>query len=120
MGASFGAKVIEIWPVRKAGPEHSTVASGSEIGALGDREALQVAAPPVDCAEARPIAAAIDARAARPRSLRPGDGEMDAAAEIDAVRAVVDLDQYRERVAGTVLLARGLRHPFGRLAALFA
>ena len=45
---------------------------------------------------------------------------MDAAAEIDAVGAVIDLDQHRERVAGASLLAHGLRHPFGRLAAHFA
>ncbi len=32
-------------------------------------------------------------------SLFGGDCEMDAAAEIDAVGAVVDLDQHRERVA---------------------
>src|SRR5271169_2060224 len=45
---------------------------------------------------------------------------MDAAAEIDAVGAVIDFDQYRKRVAGTSFLAHGLRHLFGRLATQFA
>src|SRR6516165_4420106 len=45
---------------------------------------------------------------------------MDAAAEIDAVGAVINLDQHRQRMGGTGLLAYGLRHPLGRLAAHLA
>ena len=45
---------------------------------------------------------------------------MDAAVAIDAVGAVIDLDQHGERVGGTSLLAHGLRHRFRRLAAQFA
>jgi hypothetical protein len=45
---------------------------------------------------------------------------MDAAAEIDAVGAVIDLDQHCQRMGGTGLPAHGLRHPFGRLATHFA
>ena len=95
-----------------------------EIGALGDREALQVAAQAVeaelDGTEAHPVAAAIDPRAARFDPVSGGDREMDAAAEIDAVGAVIDLDQHRQRVAGAGLPAYGLGHLFGRLAAHFA
>ena len=45
---------------------------------------------------------------------------MDAAAEIDAVGAVVDLDQHRESMAGAGFLARCRGHLLGRLAAQFA
>jgi hypothetical protein len=46
--------------------------------------------------------------------------EMDAAAEIDTVGAVVDVDQHRECVSGAGLVTGGLGHPFGPLAAHFA
>ena len=65
-----------------------------EIGAFRDREALEVAAQAVeaelDRTQAHPVATAIDARAARFDALLRGDREMDAAAEIDAVGAVMD------------------------------
>ena len=68
-----------------------------EIGALGDRQTLEVAAQAVaaelDRAEAHPVAAAIDARATGFHPFLGGDREVDAAAEIDAVGAVIDLDQ---------------------------
>jgi hypothetical protein len=86
-----------------AGRETPITSSGShplEIGALGDREAVEVAAQAVeaelDGAQADPVAAAINARAAGFDSVLGGDGEMDAAAEIDTVRAVVDFDQHGE------------------------
>jgi hypothetical protein len=96
----------------------------SKIGALGDRQALQVAAQAVEAelhgAEADPVAPAIDARAAGVDPFLSRDREMDAAAEIDAVGAVVDLDQHREGMAGASLLAHGARHRVGGLAAHFA
>ena len=45
---------------------------------------------------------------------------MDATAEIDAVGAVIDLDQHRQSMGGTGLLAHRLRRPFGYIAAHFA
>ena len=67
-----------------------------EIGALGDWEGLEVAAQAVeaefDGAEPRPVAAAIDARTAGFDPICGGDREMDAAAEIDAVGAIIDLE----------------------------
>ena len=42
---------------------------------------------------------------------------MDAAAKIDAVRVVIDLDRHRERVGGPGFPARGSRDPLGRVAA---
>jgi hypothetical protein len=94
-----------------------------EIGALGDGEALQVAVQAIeaefDGAEANPVAAAMDARAARFDALLGGDCEMDAAAEIDTVGAVVDFDEHGERVARAGLLARCARDRLGRLAAQF-
>jgi hypothetical protein len=81
-----------------------------EIGAFGDGEALEVAAQAVeaefDGAEPDPVAAAIDARAAGFDTLLGGDCGMDAAAEIDAVGAVVDFDEHGERVGRAGLLAR--------------
>src|SRR5271170_8237650 len=73
----------------KRSPIHAVVRSHAfEIGAFGDREALEVAAQAVeaelDGAEADPLAAAIDARAARLDPLLGVDCEIDAAAEIDA------------------------------------
>jgi hypothetical protein len=88
-----------------------------EVGALGDRQTLQVAAQAVeaelDRTQAHPIAAAIDARAGFD-ALLGGDREMDAAAEIDAVGAVVDLDQHRERVGCAGLPAHCARRPLRR------
>src|SRR5215472_17710552 len=94
-----------------------------EIGVFGDRQALQIAAQAVeaelDRTEPQPVAAAIDARAAGFRPFSRGDRKMDAAAEIDAVGAVFDLDQHGERVARAGLLPHRLRYPFSRLAAHF-
>ena len=88
-----------------------------EVGALGDRQTLQVAAQAVeaelDRTQAHPIAAALDARAGFD-ALLGGDREMDAAAEIDAVGAVVDLDQHRERVGCAGLPVHCARRPLGR------
>src|SRR5215467_4698820 len=95
-----------------------------EIGTLRDREVLKMAAQAVktefDGAETDPVAATIDARAAGFGALVRGDREVDAAAKVDAVGAIVDLDQYRKRMTGTSLTADGLRHFFGRLTAHFA
>ena len=74
----------------------------SNLVALGDRETLEVAAQAVETelngTQPHPVAAAIDARAARFHPLLGGDREMDAAAEIDAVGPAVDLDQQRQRM----------------------
>src|SRR6266850_8618767 len=95
-----------------------------EVGALGDREALEVAAQAVeaelDGAEAHPVATAVNARAAGFHTFLGGDREIDAAAEIDAVGTVVDLDQYRQGVTCAGLLAGSAGHRLGRLAAQFA
>src|ERR1700730_11384035 len=95
-----------------------------EIGALGDREALEIAAQAVeaelDGAEAHPVATAVNARAAGFHTFLGGDREIDAAAEIDAVGTVVDLDQYRQGVTCAGLLAGCAGHRLGRLAAQFA
>jgi len=45
---------------------------------------------------------------------------MDAAPEIDAVGAVVDLDQHGQRMGSSGLPAHGLRHLFGGLAVQLA
>src|SRR5204863_2947980 len=86
--------------------------------------ALEVAAQAVeaqlDGAEAHPVAPAIDPRAAGFDAVLGGDCEIDAAAEIDAVRAVIDLDQHGESMAGAGFLARRTGHLLGRLAAQFA
>src|SRR5579872_5494829 len=75
-----------------------------EVDALGDRQAAQVAAQTIhaelDCAEAHPVAAADDARAPRHDLRRGRDADVDRAAEIDAVGALVDRDQHRQRVGG--------------------
>ena len=62
--------------------------------------AAQAVEAELDGTQAHPVATAIDARAARLDPVPRGDREMDAAAKIDAVGAVIDLDQYRERVMG--------------------
>src|SRR5262249_23175492 len=94
-----------------------------KIGAFGDREALQITAQAVeaefDRTQPHPAAAAIDTRATRFDPVFRGDREMDAAAKIDAVGAIIDLDQHGERVRGTGLLAYRLGHLFGGLAAHF-
>jgi hypothetical protein len=78
-----------------------------EIGALGDGEALEVAAQAVeaelDDIEARPVAAAIDTRAAGSDALLGSDLKVDAAAEIDAVGAVM----------ACAVLARAIRSAAG-------
>src|SRR5436190_621485 len=71
-------------------------------------------------AAADPVAAAIDARAAGFDAVLGGDCEMNAAAEIDAVGAVIDFDQRGESVACAGFLARRTCHLLGRLAAHFA
>src|ERR1700736_1533493 len=95
-----------------------------EVGALGHRQGLEVAAQAVeaelDGTQAHPGAAAIDARAAGLDALLASDREVDAAAEIDAVGAVIDLDQDREGVRGAGLLAHRTRHRLGGLAGEFA
>src|SRR5215831_2835624 len=95
-----------------------------EICPFGDWQALQVAAQAVeaelDGAEAYPVAPAIDAGSARFNAVSSGDREMDAAAEIDAVRSVVDFDEHRERVAGAGLGAHRAGDRLRGLAADFA
>src|SRR5258708_40359659 len=71
-----------------------------EIGALRDGEALEVAAQAVeaelDRAEAHPVAAAIDARAAGLAPLFGRAREMDAAAKNHPGRAVTDPRHNRQ------------------------
>src|SRR5580704_15679106 len=105
-------------------PTRSCRSDPLEIGAFGDGEALEVAAQAVeaelDRAEAHPVAAAIDAGAAGFDAVLGGDREIDAAAEIDTVGAVIDFDQHGESMAGAGFLARRSGHLLGRLAAQFA
>ena len=82
-----------------------------EIGALGDREALEVTAQAVeaelDRTQAHPVAAAIDARAAGFDAVSGGDREVDAAAEIDTVGAVeLGLDCLRRYLQGLPVTER--------------
>ena len=85
-----------------------------EVDALDDRQALEKAAQTVECklgcTEAHPFAAADDAGAAERDVTSPGIAWLDrgnagvrnrdpyGAAKVDAVRALVQLDQHRQRV----------------------
>src|ERR1051325_682972 len=84
-----------------------------EVDALPDRQALQEAPEAVeshlDRAEAHPLAAADDATAARLHGVRRRDRETDRAAELDAIGAVVEIDEHRERVGGARRPLRGAR-----------
>src|SRR6059036_971994 len=70
----------------------------------------------LDGAEPHPLAAADDATAPRGDVVRGGDGQADGAAELDAVGALVEVDQHGQRVARTRLLPRRARDGLGRLA----
>src|SRR5207248_683851 len=74
----------------------------------------------LDGAEADPVAAAIDTRAAGFDAVLRGDREMDAAAEIDAVGAIIDFDQRGKSMGGAGFPARRVGHCLGRLATQFA
>src|SRR5207245_8064746 len=73
------------WKYRRSG--------ALEIDALGDREAVKVAAqavePQFDRAEAHPFAPAEDARAARLGGALSRDADADRPAEVDPVRAFI-------------------------------
>src|SRR5207245_9736690 len=55
-------------------------------------------------AQADPLAAAQDARAPRGGLRLGGDGQTDGAAELDAVRALVQVDEHGQRMRGAALL----------------
>src|SRR5437660_1698172 len=85
-----------------------------EIDALGDGQAVKGAAQAVeaefDGTETHPFAAAEDARAAGFGVPLAGDADADRAAEIDAVGAVVEVDQHRQRVARAAVAPCRLGH----------
>src|SRR5437870_1634532 len=79
-----------------------------EVDALVDGQSLQIAPQAVqahlDGAQADPLAAAQDARAPRGGLRLGGDGQADGAAELDAVRALVQVDEHGQRMRGAALL----------------
>src|SRR5689334_1248263 len=88
-----------------------------EVDPLGDRQALEMAAETIeahlDGAESHPIAPTDDPSPARHRLALGGNADADRATELDTVRALVEIDQDRKRMAGAGRRAqrtcRGLR-----------
>src|SRR5262245_42604176 len=78
-----------------------------EVGALVDGQALEVTAQAVEPelyrAQAYPLSPAQNAAAPRGDPASSGDGEADGAAELDAIGALVKIDQDGQRVARTGL-----------------
>src|SRR5579884_4397261 len=91
-----------------------------KVDALGHRQVVEKAAqaiqPQLHGAEPHPVAPAEDARAARLHLVLGRDADADRAAEVDAVRPVVEIDQHGERMACRRLPPRRLRDGFGGLA----
>src|ERR1700712_5425008 len=90
-----------------------TVSGLLEVDAFDHGQALQVAAqaagPDSPRAKPHPVSPAENARAAEHDLARGGDADPDGAAEIDAIGAVIEVDQHRQRMRGTGLAARGHR-----------
>src|SRR5690348_2561865 len=90
-----------------------------EVGALVDRQSLQEAPDAVEAqlhrAQTHPLAAAHDPAAARGRAVGPGDGQTYGAAELDAVGALVDVDQHGQRVRRAADAPQRVRDRLGRL-----
>src|SRR5215470_7604786 len=83
-----------------------------EVDALDHRQALEISPQAVHAElgspEPHPFAAAEDAAAARLHAFRAGDGEIDGAAELDAVGPVVEVHEHGEGVRGAAeALGRG-------------
>src|SRR5262245_949221 len=95
-----------------------------EVDPLVHRQPLELAAqavePHLGGAQADPLASAENAASPRLGPARGRDGQADGAAEVDPVRAVVEIDQYGQRMGGTGLPARRLCHRLGRLAGQLA
>src|SRR3989440_8438279 len=91
-----------------------------EVGSFPHGQGLQESAKAVerhlDRAQANPLAAADDAAAPRRGVAQCGDGQADGAAKLDAVGALVEIDQHGQRVGGAGVLPRRTRDGFGRLA----
>src|SRR5215813_9954646 len=91
-----------------------------EVDPLVHGQSLKLAAQTVEPhlrgAQAHPLAPAENAAAPGLGPLCGRDGQADGAAEVDPVGAVVEIDQYRQRVGGAGAAPRGLRHRLGRLA----
>src|SRR5205823_6668827 len=81
-------------PARRSRPTSRLL----EIGALVHGQALEVAAEAVQSelhrAQAHPFPSAENAAAPGLHLPRAGDGEADGATELDAVRALVEIDQH--------------------------
>src|SRR6267142_5158228 len=91
-----------------------------EVDPLVHRESLELAAqavePHLGGAQADPLAPAENAATPGLGAVRGRDGQADGATEVDPVRAVVEIDQHRQRVRGAGPASRRLRHRLGRLA----
>src|SRR4030095_7179480 len=113
--SSMRAANVEVGGVTVSGAGPAAMRSGLlEVDPLVDRQPLQVAAQAVeshlDGTQAHPFAPAQDAGLARYRVPLGGDREADRASELDAVGAVVQIDQHREGVARAGMGAGGTGH----------
>jgi len=82
--------------------------------------AAQAVEPHLAGPQAHPLAPAENATAPGIGALGSRDRQADRAPEVDPVRAVVQIDQHRQRVAGAGVAPRRLRHRFRRLAGQLA
>src|SRR5690348_6921217 len=102
-----------------AGEPPSQMSAPLEIDAFVDRQAVEMAAQAIESelrrADAHPVAAAHQSRAARDRTARIDDADEDRGAEIGPVGALVELHQHRQRMARPALLPQLGRDPSGDL-----
>src|SRR5262249_51683858 len=91
-----------------------------EIDPLDDGQALEMTAQAIeahlDRAQAHPVSSTDDAAAPRGDVAIGGDGQTDGPAELDPVRAVVEIDQDRQRMRRPRLPPRRARHDLRRFA----
>src|SRR6266705_2480578 len=91
-----------------------------EVDPFVHRQSLELATqtvePHLGGAQADPLTPAENAALPGLGAVRGRDGQADGAAEVDPVRAVVEIDQHRQRVRGAGPASRRLRHRLGRLA----
>src|SRR2546430_15350501 len=87
-----------------------------EISPLPLPAPLPISDPQPARAQPHPFAAADDTAAPRRHVTVGGDGQADAAAELDPVQPLVEIDQHRQRVGGPRLAPRRPRDDLGGLA----
>src|SRR4030095_12550481 len=84
-----------------------------EVDSLGHRQRLEIAAqavePHLGGPEAHPLAPSENSTAPGFGAVSVRDRQTDGTAEVDLVRPVVEVDQYRQRVARAGPPSRGLR-----------